>query len=196
MRTKENQLHEKSAFGLQKDDNAIYNAELSYAPGDNFNFFLFASRQDRKVDQAARQSGATPSINPLDSWFASLTETTDTWGAGLTSQLAERWTLDLSASYSKADGRADLFSPPGGTPDLAVGFNNYDDVKLFSILGRLDYKINKSARTGLFGRWEDYKIDSFVLQGLSNYLPGALLLDSNYGDYRGSIVGLDMTLTF
>jgi MtrB/PioB family decaheme-associated outer membrane protein len=192
----DNQKYDKSAFGLQKDDTNTYNAELSYAPGDNFNFFVFGSRQDRKVKQAARQSGATPSTNPLDSWFADLDETTDTWGAGLTSQFAKRWTLDLSANYSKSDGKVGLFSPPGGAPDLAVGFTNYDNVKLFSILGRVDYKINQYAKAGVFGRWEDYKIDSFILQGLSNYLPGALLLDPNYGDYRGSLIGVDMTFTF
>jgi MtrB/PioB family decaheme-associated outer membrane protein len=191
-----NQKFDESVFGLQKDDNNTYNAELSYAPGDNFNFFLFGSRQDRKVDQAARQSGATPSTNPLDSWFANIDETTDTWGAGLTSQFAKRWTFDLSANYSKSDGKVGLFSPPGGAPDLAVGFTNYDNVKLFSILGRVDYKINQYAKAGVFGRWEDYKIDSFILQGLTNYLPGALLLDPNYGDYRGSLVGVDLTFTF
>jgi hypothetical protein len=31
---------------------------------------------------------------------------------------------------------------------------------------------------------------------LQSYLPGALLLDSNYGDYRGDILGLDLTFTF
>jgi hypothetical protein len=91
---------------------------------------------------------------------------------------------------------AGSYSPPGGTPDVARGFDNYDDVKLFSLLGRIDYQINGATKVGLFGRWEDYTIDSFVLQGLQNYLPGALLLNPNYGDYRGSIVGLDMTLTF
>jgi MtrB/PioB family decaheme-associated outer membrane protein len=190
------QKYGQSLFGLQKDDLTNYNAELSYAPGDNFNFFLFGSRQDHKVDQAARQSGATPSTSPLDSWFANLTETTDTWGVGLTSQFAKVWTLDVSANWSKSDGKVGLFSPPGGAPDIAVGFNNYDNVKLLSIMGRLDYRINKSAKAGVFGRWEDYKIDSFVLQGLQNYLPGALLLDPNYGDYRGDILGLDLTFTF
>lgn len=192
----DDQRFDDSTFGLENDDTNTYNGELSYAPNDNFNFFLFGSRQDRKVKQAARQSGATPSTNPLDSWFADLDETTDTWGAGLISNFAQRWMLDLSANYSKSDGKAGLFSPPGGSPDTATGFNNYDNVKLFSIVGRLDYKINKSAKAGLFGRWEDYKIDSFVLQGLTNYLPGALLLDPNYGDYRGSLFGVDFTLSF
>jgi MtrB/PioB family decaheme-associated outer membrane protein len=194
--TGNDQTFDQSLFGLQKDDNTTFNAELSYAPGDNFNVYLFGDRMDRKVRQQARQSGATPSTNPLDNWSANLTETTDTVGLGLTAKLARRWTADVSLNWSRSDGKADLFSPPGGTPDVAVGFNNYDNVKLFSLLGRIDYRINPSMRTGLFGRWEDYKIDSFVLQGLQSYLPGALLLNSNYGDYRGSLVGLDVTLTF
>ncbi len=192
----DNQKFDESTFGLQKDNTNTFNAELSYAPNDNFNFFIFGSRQSRTVDQAARQSASTPSTNPLDDWSADFDETTDTWGGGLVSNFAKRWTLDLSANYSKSDGTADLFSPPGGTPDVAVGFKNYDDVKLFSILGRLDYRISKTAKTSLFARWEDYTINSFVLQGLTNYLPGALLLDPNYGDYRGSMVGIDFTLSF
>jgi MtrB/PioB family decaheme-associated outer membrane protein len=192
----DDQNFSQSLFGLQKDDSTTYNAELSYSPGDNLNVFLFGSRQDHTVDQAARQSGATPSTSPLDSWFANLIETTDTWGAGLTSQFAGAWTLDLSANWSRSDGKANLYSPPGGTPDVAVGFDNYDDVKLLSLQGRLDYRINKSVKAGVFGRWEDYKIDSFTLQGLQNYLPGALLLDPNYGDYTGDIVGFDLTFTF
>ena len=194
--TGNDQKFDQSLFGLQKDDTTSYNAEISYSPGDHLNLFVFADRQDRKVRQKARQSGATPSTNPLDDWTANLTETTDSLGAGLTSKLSSRWTLDLSANWSRADGKADLFSPPGGSPDVATGFNNYDDVKLFSLLGRFDYRLNKSARAGLFGRWEDYRINSFILQGLQSYLPGALLLNPNYGDYRGSIVGLDMTLSF
>jgi len=194
--TGNDQKFDQSLFGLQKDDTTSYNAEISYSPGDHLNVFVFADRQDRKVRQKARQSGATPSTNPLDDWTANLTETTDSLGAGLTSKLSSRWTLDLSANWSRADGKADLFSPPGGSPDVATGFNNYDDVKLFSLLGRFDYRLNKSARAGLFGRWEDYRINSFILQGLQSYLPGALLLNPNYGDYRGSIVGLDMTLSF
>jgi len=191
-----NQKYDKSLFGLQKDDNTTYNAELSYAPGDNFNLFVFGSRMDRSVRQKARQSGATPSTNPLDDWTANLDETTDTWGAGITAKLSAKWTTDVSANWSKSDGTVALFSPPGGSPDVAVGFGNYDNVKLFSILGRLDYQVTKSFKTGLFGRWEDYKIDSFILQGLQNYLPGALLLDPNYGDYRGSVLGFDVALTF
>jgi len=186
----------KSQFGLIYDDILQYNAEASFTPGESFSFFLFGHRADRETRQKARQSGATPSTNPLDDWTGTFNELTDTWGLGLNGKLATRWGYSLTANWTRSDGEADFFSPPGGTPDRAVGFDNYEDIELLSLLGRVDYRITDSAAAGLFYRWEDYKIDSYVLQGLQNYLPGALLLDPNYGDYRGSLLGFDMTLTF
>lgn len=190
-----NEDYDKSAFGLQKDDILSYNAEISYTPGENVSFFLFGQRADRDVQQKARQSGATPSTNPLDDWTAKFNEVTDTWGLGLNSRFATRWLFDAQANYSKSDGEADLFSPPGGTPDRAVGFDNYEDIKLTSIFGRLGYKISPNATASLFGRWEDYTLDSFIYQGLRNYLPGALLLNPNLGDYTGRVLGVDLSLT-
>ena len=53
-----------------------------------------------------------------------------------------------------------------------------------------------AAQAELFYRWEKYKIDSFILQGLANYLPGALLLDANNGDFKGSLYGFALKFTF
>ncbi len=188
--------YHKSQFGLTYDDTLQFNAEVSYTPGEKFNFFLFANHADRKNQLKSRQSGAVSSVNPLDDWTATFKEITDTLGAGLNAKLSARWTGNVTANYSKSDGKADIFSPPGGTPDLGFGFNNYEDIKLFSILGRLDYQLSKQAKTGLFYRWEDYTLDSFILQGLRNYLPGALLLNPALGDYRGKVLGVDLTLNF
>jgi MtrB/PioB family decaheme-associated outer membrane protein len=189
--------YDKSLFGLQKDDVLQYNAEVSYAPGENLSFFLFGQRADRDVRQKARQSSSdVPSTSPLDDWQAKLNEVTDTWGLGLNSRFGPRWTLDLSSTWSKSDGEADLFSPPGGTPNVAFGFDNYEDIELFTALGRLGYRINPNAAAGLSYRWEDYTLDSFISQGLRNYLPGALLLNPNFGSYTGRVLGVDLSLTF
>ena len=188
--------YDKSAFGLVSDDIVSYNAELGYAPGENFNFYVFAQRSDRDSFQSARQSGATPSINPLDSWTADLKEITDTAGLGLTSKFAESWTADVQWNWSKSNGKADLFSPPGGAPDLAVGFDNYEDIELKALVGRLDYQINAHMAAGLSYRWEDYTIDSFILQGLRNYLPAALLLNGNNGSYKAKVYGASLSLFF
>ncbi|HEX6899574.1 MAG TPA: MtrB/PioB family outer membrane beta-barrel protein [Thermoanaerobaculia bacterium] len=187
--------YDESEFGLVSDDTITYNAELSYTPGENLTFFLFGQRQDRESFQRNRQSGGTLSTNPLDDWQVLLDETTDLWGLGMTSRFNESWSAELEGRWSKSDGFADFFSPPGGTPNVAVDFDNYEDIELLSLLGRLDYKITRNARAGLFYRWEDYTIDSFIFQGLQNYLPGALLLNPNFQDYTGSILGFELSLS-
>jgi MtrB/PioB family decaheme-associated outer membrane protein len=193
--TGRNEDYNKSEFGLISDDVLQYNAEVAYAPGDAINVYLFGHRFDRESFQRARQSGATPSTNPLDNWQVTLDEITDTLGLGFTTKV-KAWTTDLSAQYSKTDGNADFFSPPGGTPDVAVDFGDYDDVKLLALLARVDYQLNPRARAGVGYRWEDYDIDSFLFRGLQNYLPGALLLNPETGDYSGSVFMLDLSLNF
>jgi MtrB/PioB family decaheme-associated outer membrane protein len=185
----------KSLFGLKSDDVKAYNAEISYTPGADRDFFLFGERMDRRSLQNARQSGATPSTNPLDNWAADLKEITDTWGLGWTEKFAKVWTLDLTGNLSRSDGQARFPRPLGANPP-GVGFDNYEDIKLLALLGKLDYAVTPATTVGLFYRYEKYTIDSFILQGLRNYLPGALLLNANNGNYKGSIYGLTMKHVF
>jgi MtrB/PioB family decaheme-associated outer membrane protein len=193
--TGRNDDYNKSEFGLISDDVLQYNAEVAYAPNDAINFYLFGHRFDRESFQRSRQSGATPSTNPQDNWDLTLDETTDTFGLGFTTKHSA-WTTDLQANYSKTDGNADFFSPPGGTPDLATDFGDYEDVELLAILARVDYQLSSRAKAGIGYRWEDYTLDSFLFRGLQNYLPGALLLNANDGDYTGSVFMLDLSLNF
>lgn len=194
--TGDNQDFKKSLFGLTQDDSTDYNAEVDYVPSDGLDVFAFFNRTDRTSKQQDRQSGASPSTNPADSWSATLDETTDILGAGFTGKFAKRWSTNLSGQWSRNNGKADLFSPPGGAPDLAVGFGNYDDVKLFSGLARLEYQINKSSTAGIYYRYEDYTLDTFIQQGLLNYLPGALLLNASDGNYTAHVWGVSMTFVF
>ena len=188
--------YDKSVHGLTSDDIVSYNAELGYSPSDSVNFFVFAQRSDRTNKQADRQSGATPSTSPLDDWFAGLKEVTDTAGLGFNTKLAKSFTFGIEGNWSKTDGKADLFSPPGGTPDVAIGFGNYDDIELKSLLARLDYQLNPHATVGVSYRWEDYTIDTFLLQGLASYLPGELLLNANNGNYTAKVYGVHFSLFF
>jgi MtrB/PioB family decaheme-associated outer membrane protein len=193
--TGRNEDYKKSLFGLVSDDILQYNAEIAYSPSEAINFYLFGHRFDRESFQRARQSGATPSTNPQDNWDVTLNETTDTYGLGFTTKV-KAWTTDLSARYSNNDGNADFFSPPGGTPDVAVDFGDYEDIELLALLARIDYQLNPHAKAGVGYRWEDYTIDSFLIRGLRNYLPGALLLNPDYADYTGSAVLFDLSLNF
>ena len=87
------------------------------------------------------------------------------------------------------NGKADIFSPPGGTPNTAFGFDNYEDIELFSISGKLDFTLNPHVGFGVWYLYEDYTIDSFIRQGLQNYLPGTLLLNANNGDWSAGVSG-------
>ncbi|HYN23373.1 MAG TPA: MtrB/PioB family outer membrane beta-barrel protein, partial [Thermoanaerobaculia bacterium] len=189
----------ESEFGLIEDEILQYNAEIGYTPGEKLTFYLFGHRADRDAFQKARQSGATPSTNPLDTWTVAFNEVTDTWGLGFTSKVAA-WTTDISAQYSKSDGDADFTAfggQAGPTPTRPVlDIANYEDIELLAILARLDYQITPNAKAGVGYRWEDYTIDSFIIQGLQNYLPAALLLNPDYGDYQGSAFVLDLSLSF
>jgi MtrB/PioB family decaheme-associated outer membrane protein len=192
--------YDESLFGLQKDDILSYSAEVSYTPGENVSFYLFGQRSDRDVRQRGRQSGATPSTNPLDDWIAKFNEVTDTWGLGLNGKFTAKWSYDVTGNYSKSDGEADFTAFPGGLPLTPprplLDLPNYEDIKLLGILGRLEYHIRPNATAGFFYRYEDYTIDSFILQGLQNYLPGALLLNANVGDYTANMLGIDLSLRF
>jgi MtrB/PioB family decaheme-associated outer membrane protein len=194
--------YDESEFGLISDEILQYNFELGYTPSATTNFYLFAHRADREVFQRARQSGSTVSTRPLDDWSVLLDEATDTWGLGWTQRPAEAWQLDLSARWSNADGDADFTATPGGLPlapphpPEAVDFANYEDIELLAGELKVGYQVSERFGTALWYRYEDYTIDSFILQGLQNYLPGALLLNASNGDYTANVVGAQLQFAF
>jgi hypothetical protein len=185
---------DQSRFGLVSDGELRYNAELSYVAGKGTSFFLFLDRADREVFTRGRQSGATPSTNPLDDWDVTFDEINDLWGLGLNLDPSKRWHVTLQATQSKSDGKADFVSPPGGSPDRAFGFDNYEDYELLALDGRVDWKAAENISVGLRAIYEDYTIDSFIRQDLANYLPGALLIFANDGDYQAMVYALSVKL--
>lgn len=199
--------YDESEFGLLADEVIFYNLELDWALGAENNLYVFGTRADRDVAQRGRQSGATPSTNPLDTWSIDFNEINDTWGLGWTRGFGGHWTSDLSAQWAKSDGDADFTAFPGGLPlappapglparTEAQDIPNYEDVELTTVQWRLGYKITDRAEAGFVYRYEDYTIDSFITQGLTNYLPGATLIAADNGDYQADIFGLFLSLKF
>jgi MtrB/PioB family decaheme-associated outer membrane protein len=182
--------YDESLFGLVGDELLQYNAEVSFALGEKGSLYIFGHMSEREVFQRARQSGATPSTNPLDDWTITFDEDNTTLGFGWNAKLSSRWNLDAHATWNESDGLADFFSPPGGAPNLAVGFDDYEDIEILSAKVALDYAINENLSAGLDYRYEDYTLDSFLTRGLTNYLPAALLLNGNFGDYTAHVIGL------
>lgn len=179
--------YDESLFGLVSDDIQFWNAELAYVPGADSEIYLFGTRSDRSTFQRGRQSGATVSTNPLDNWQVDFDEVNDAWGLGWNRKWTERWKSEVEGRWSRSDGEADIFSPPGGTPDVAIGFDNYEDIELLALKGKLDFTLNPRVGIGFWYLYEDYTIDSFIRQGVRNYLPGALLLNADDGDYTASL---------
>ncbi len=188
--------YDESRFGLVADEVMQYNAEINFAVAPGSNLYFFYQRSEREVFQRSRQSGATPSTNPLDDWDVTFDEENDTAGVGFKAAMGERWNFDASGTWNKSDGLADFFSPAGGTPNLAVGFDDYEDIEILTARVAVDYAITENISAGLDYRYEDYTLDSFIVRGLENYMPASLLLNANYGDYTANVVGLRCKLTF
>ena len=103
-------------------------------------------------------------------------------------------TASSSANWSETEGNLDLFSPPGGTPDVAFDITNYDDVKLFSVDAEVSYRFSEPRLGRPLLVVGGLRIDSFLTRGLVPYLPSAALLDLVNGGYTANVFGLHLKL--
>jgi MtrB/PioB family decaheme-associated outer membrane protein len=177
------------SHGLLEAKNEALTADVDYTPTERLSVFAFYIREDIRSLQRGRQSGATPSTNPLDDWTADVRDKVVTFGGGGTVALVpERLDLTVSGSYQRVDGNNDLESPPGGTPDVAFDIGLYDDTKIVSLNAELAYKLHGGWRLALGGWYEDYDFQDAASSGLLNYTPGSFFLAGNDGNYRAHVV--------
>jgi MtrB/PioB family decaheme-associated outer membrane protein len=186
--------YDESPLGLQSADKLGFGLELGWALREGVSANLFANRESIDYFLRSRQSGATASVREIDDWTGDFEDTTDTLGLGLSCDECGKWNAEFAASWSRTEGSLDLFSPPGGTPDVAFDITNYDDVTFFSVDAEVDYRLSEHVSAGLSWLWEDYDIDSFLTRGLVPYLPSAPLLDLVNGGYTANVVGLHLKL--
>ncbi len=153
-----------SDYGLTRDDFDMYGFDISYAFAKNQVLYGFYTREVYDADQASRQSGSTFSTDPLSDWTANIKDTVDTFGAGQSIDLmADKLSFDLSASYSKATGSSFLFSPPGGTPDVALNFDApLDTTSWWTARASFTWKMMKNLSV-ILGYWyEQYDLKDIV----------------------------------
>jgi hypothetical protein len=149
---------------------------------------LFYERELYDSGQAARQSGASFSTNPLDDWTANLKDSIHTIGAGQTVVFqGGKFGLDLTASYSKAAGSSSLDSPPGGTPDLAADFDRpLDTTTWWTAQASFKWRMTKNI-AAVFGYWyEQYSLEDIVRNDIAvaDASAGALFLGALEPGYK------------
>lgn len=180
--------YNKSSYGLLRWKNDSFNVEADYSPSERWSSYAFYSWENFTGFQRGRQSGATPSTNPLDDWTANNSDKANSIGLGGTVRLVpDKVDLHLLGRFQRVNGFADLFSPPGGTPDIAVPIPNVDDTKLWTTSAELTYRLNKSVDVSLGGWIERYTLNDAQSTGLANFVPGSFFLAANDGDYRGNV---------
>ena len=186
--------YDDSPLGLSSARYSAVGADVDYTPGPRWTLFGYYSHENGEGFQLGRQSGSTPSTNSLDDWTSRITDKTDTFGAGANLQIVpDRWTLSLSARYQDTDGFNDLFSPPGGSPDVAFPISDFDDTRLVTLTSELRYLVSRGWRLAFGAWWEDYRIRDAQTQNVGYYAPGAFLLNAQDGDYRAIVAYVGVT---
>lgn len=180
--------YNKSQHGLILAKNSSWTAEADWTPLDRLNVYSFYSREALRSFQRGRQSGAKASTNPADDWTADVKDHVDSIGFGSTiGVVPDKLDFRVMSRYQLVNGRNDLFSPPGGTPDFAVPIDRFDDTKLWNTAAEFNYKLNPAWSVVVGGSVEKYWIRDAATTVLQNYMPGSLFLAANNGDYRGNV---------
>jgi len=175
-------------YGLNNASYDSLTGEVDYSPGDRWNFYGFYTHENNRNFQRGRQRGATPSTDPLADWTANVHDKVDSFGVGADAVLVpDRLSFKSFARFQKVDGNNDLFSPPGGTPDIAVPISNFDDTKIWTVSAELTYRLAASWSMSLGGWYEQYRINDSASTGLTNYVPGSFFLAANDSDYKAKV---------
>jgi MtrB/PioB family decaheme-associated outer membrane protein len=183
-------------LGLTDALNEAFNLEVDWTPGERLTLYAFYTHEKSETNQVGRQSGATPSANPLDDWSADLSDKVDFYGGGGTVVLKpSRLDLKLVGTLQNVNGNAGLFAPPGGAAAnarLATGgvqdIGAWDDTRLLTVLAELGWTVDARWRLA-GGAWlEDYEVRDLNSQGLQNYVPGSFFLAPVDSDYRGYVI--------
>lgn len=185
--------YKKSQYGLLRWKNDSFSAEADYTPSDRWSAYGFYTWENMAGLQRGRQGGSS-STNPLNDWTANNSDKATTFGLGGTvGVVPEKVDLHLLGRYQRVNGLANLFSPPGGTPDFAVPIPNVDDTKLWTTSAELIYRLTKSVDVAAGGWIERYTISDAQSTGLVSFVPGSFFLAANDGDYRGNVAYLRAT---
>jgi len=175
-------------FGLLETTYDSFTAEADYSPSERFSLYAFYTREKNENFQRGRQSGATPSTDPRNDWTSDVRDEVDSFGGGANVGIVpDLLDLRLFGRYQEVNGRNDLFSPPGGTPDIAFPIPNFDDSKIWTARADLEYHVAQFWSLVLGGWLERYEVDDSATTGLTNYVPGSFFIAANDGNYQAKV---------
>lgn len=188
-----------TAFGLFEAQHKEVGVDWSYGFSEGGSVTLWFEHTELTSDQKGRQSGSTPSTDPRADWTANLVDKYDTIGAGLTLDLKKDViTWDTTTSFARANGDANLFSPAGGTPDVAKSLSNMDETDLITAKTGLYFKLFNHAKLGLGYWFEKYNIDDYAEATTKADLvtTGSVLLGAVQPDYTYHVGWLTLSYTW
>ncbi len=196
--------YKESAFGLISAKFDSLSVDVDFAANEKATLYAYYTYEKLADFQVGRQSGATPSNDPLQNWTSTVDDKTSSVGAGANFVLVpEKWFLNLSGQYQKVDGNNALFSAPGSAPSLSrVGIGGvqsiplYDDMKITTISAEAKYQFSTDWSASLGGWFEDYEFKDVATNGLTNYLPASFFLAANDGDYTAKVAYVRFTYRF
>jgi hypothetical protein len=172
-----------SQYGLLSADSEVMSAEVGYAPGERWSLDAFWSRENFYTFQRGAQRAATGAPDPRSLWTAIVGDNVDSVGGGGDLELVkEKLRANVHASYQRVNGSSD-FDAPGGAVDIGA----FDDTRVVAASAELTFKPTGRWSLAVGGWIEDYEVRDAATSGLPYYIPGALFLAANDGDYNGRV---------
>lgn len=181
----------ETRFGLTEASTKALSVDADYTPSDRLNVYASYTRDELFNFQRGRQSGSTVSNNPADDWTSEVEDKADTFGAGATfGVVRDKSNLRVWGSYQRVNGNNDMTaSGPTVRPTGATDITDFDDTKLYTLAGEVDYRFERVV-LAVGGWYEYYRLRDANTTGLVNYVPGSFFLAPEDADYKASVLYL------
>ena len=183
---------EDSPYGLLEDTHYIASLDADYMFGERATANLFYTYENYENSQRGNDGGAD--------WTASGEDRIHTVGGGVTLALIpKRLDLNLTYSYSDADGDLSFTSPSGSFAD----FDAVDSARIHALKSKLSYHLSRNLVLSLGYLWEKFDYQDYNTDGFG-YVPtdaagdyqGALLSGTLPRDYDAQMVYTQLTLRY
>src|SRR5262249_23569680 len=160
--------YDESTYGLTESKYDTFTVDVDYTPGTKWNVYAFYTYEKNRDAQRGRQSGSTPTTQPLDDWTSDINDKGNTVGGGFhVAIVPDKWLFDFAGHYQKIDGNNAIGVFPGGVPynnRVSIGGAQslplYDDTKIPSLNANVRHQFPKKPIAGTPAEFARYTITS------------------------------------